>query len=338
DSHPHIGSNKLPKIVENIRQTIENNGGLVKFDAKVTDLIIKGNEVKGVIVNDESEYIADSVILATGHSARDIYSLLKSRGITIEQKSFAIGVRIEHPQELIDQIQYHSKNRHVNLPAANYRLSCQVDDKGVYSFCMCPGGLIVPASTDQNEIVINGMSISRRDSPYANSGIVVTVDETDWHTFNNHGVFAGLEFQKDIERKFYNLGGSKLTAPSQRVTDFVSNKLSESLPETSYIPGVRSVLLSELLPPVLSKALSSAFKIFNRRMKGFITEEAQILAPESRTSSPIRILRDDTTLMHVNIQGLFPSGEGAGYAGGIVSSAIDGERCALAAVNYLSMK
>ncbi len=335
DAHPHIGSNKLPKIVQAMRDTIVENGGEYHFDSKVTDLILSGNSVKGAVVNNSQDFIANSVILATGHSARDIYYLLAKRNITIKQKSFAMGVRIEHPQKIIDEIQYHSKTRHINLPASSYNLSCQMDGRGVYSFCMCPGGIIVPASTEQNELVLNGMSVSRRDSPYANSGLVVTVNENDWKPFANHGIFAGIKFQAKVEKAVHKSGGFTQRAPAQRVTDFVNRNQSSSLPESSYIPGAVSAPLHELLPKQIVKALARGVKYFGKRMHGYMTEEAQILAAETRTSSPIRIPRDPETLMHIHVKGLFPSGEGAGYAGGIVSAAIDGERCAEGAVKYV---
>lgn len=335
DSHPHIGSNKLPKIIENIRETILNSNGEFHFESKVTDFIISKNKVNGVIVNNDVEYIGDAVIIATGHSARDIFNVFKKREFAIEAKSFAVGVRIEHPQALIDSIQYKSKVRHDNLPASNYSLACQVDNKGVYSFCMCPGGIIIPASTDQNELVLNGMSVSRRDSQYANSGLVVEVNERDWRKYNEHGNFAGLMFQKEIEKIAFNAGGGKQVAPAQRITDFVNKKISNNLPSSSYIPGTLSSPLHEILPIDITRRLRKSLLIFNKRMKGYFTEEAQILAVESRTSSPLRIPRDKETLMHVEVEGLYPSGEGAGYAGGIVSAAIDGERCAESISKYI---
>ena len=336
DAHPHIGSNKLPKVVEEIRNTIINNGGEYLFDSRVTDFIINDKKIVGIIINDKSELIGDAVILATGHSARDIYYLLDKHKIKIEAKPFAMGVRIEHPQPLIDSIQYHSRKRHENLPASSYALNCQVDDKGVYSFCMCPGGIIIPASTSPGELVLNGMSVSRRDSPFANSGLVVSIDESDWKQFNEHGVFAGLMYQQFVEEIAFKAGGEKQTAPAQRITDFVDKKFSSSLPQTSYIPGIVSSPLHEILPKNISYRLRKSLIIFGKKMNGYLTEEAQILAAETRTSSPIRIPRDNETLMHVEIQGLFPSGEGAGYAGGIMSAAIDGENCADATVRYIN--
>ncbi|MFH1196051.1 MAG: NAD(P)/FAD-dependent oxidoreductase [bacterium] len=335
DAHPHIGSNVLPKIVEAIRDTILSNGGEIYFNSRVTDLIITENKINGVIINEQREIFGDAVILATGHSARDIYYLLQNKNIKVEAKPFAMGVRIEHPQQLIDQIQYHSKQRHSNLPASNYSLTCQVDDRGIYSFCMCPGGIIIPAATSPGEIVLNGMSISRRDSKYANSGLVVTIIEEDWKEYSSHGIFAGLKFQETFERTMFEAAGRTQKAPAQRLIDFSNNKISSSLPDASYIPGTISLPLHELLPKNIALKLQASIKVFEKKMRGFLTEEAQMLAPESRTSSPIRIPRDTETLMHPEISGLFPAGEGAGYAGGIVSAAIDGERCAEAVQKYL---
>ncbi len=337
DAHPHIGSNRLPKVVMAIRQTIIDCNGDFRFNSKVTDLIIKSGKIIGVIVNENEEVLADAVILATGHSARDIYYLLNSKKIKLEAKDFAMGVRIEHPQKIIDSIQYHSKERHPNLPASSYNLACQVDDKGVYSFCMCPGGIVIPASTAPGELVLNGMSVSRRDSPFANSGLVVTISEKDWAKYNSSGVFAGLEFQKEFERLAFEAGGNTQTAPAQRVTDFVNKRLSASLPKTSYIPGTKSAPLHEIIPNPIVYRLQKSLKIFEKKMKGYYTSEAQILAAETRTSSPIRIPRDMDNLMHVEISGLFPAGEGGGYAGGIISAAVDGERCAESAAKYISV-
>lgn len=328
DAHPHIGSNILPKVVQTIRQTIIDCGGEIHFDSRVTDFILAEKKIKGLVINDVQEVLGDSVILATGHSARDIYYLLDKHKIKLEAKPFAMGVRIEHPQKLIDEIQYHSKERNPNLPTSSYNLACQVDDRGVYSFCMCPGGIIIPASTTSEELVLNGMSVSRRDSPFANSGLVVSVDEKDWEKLKSFGVFAGLEFQKEVERIAFEAGGKKQSAPSQRITDFVKGEISKTLPESSYIPGTVSASLHEILPENITDGLKKSLSIFDKKMKGYFTEEAQILAAETRTSSPIRIPRDNKSLMHVEVEGLFPCGEGAGYAGGIVSAAIDGERCA----------
>jgi uncharacterized FAD-dependent dehydrogenase len=337
DAHPHIGSNKLPQIVQSIRETIINNGGDVHFESLITDLIIKDGKILGVVVNQEKEILGDCVILATGHSARDIFYLLHKKNIKIEPKDFAMGVRIEHPQALINEIQYHTKEKNEFLPSATYSLSIQVNGRGVYSFCMCPGGLIVPAATAPGEIVVNGMSLSRRNSPFANSGLVVAVNANDWKQYESEGPFAGLKFQQDFEKKTFEWANNSQKAPAQRVTDFVKGKDSESLPRASYIPGLTPSPLHQLLPAVIRKTLQKALQIFDRRMKGYLTEEAIIVAAESRTSSPIRVIRDKETYMHPQIEGLFPCGEGAGYAGGIVSSAIDGENVAGAAVRHLKV-
>ncbi len=336
DAHPHIGSNKLPKVVQSIRETILKCGGEIHFESRVSDFVIDSKKIKGVIVNQEKELIGDSVILATGHSARDIYYLLDKHKIKLIAKPFAMGVRIEHPQSLIDEIQYHSKNRNQNLPASSYSLTCQIDDRGVYSFCMCPGGIIIPASTDKEELVLNGMSVSRRDSPYANSGFVVSVNESDWIKYSSNGVFAGLEFQKEVEKIAFEAGGKTQRAPAQRVTDFVKGKISSTLPKSSYYPGTISSPLHEILPNQIAMGLKKSLLVFDKKMRGYLTEEAQILAAETRTSAPIKIPRDNETLMHIDIDGLFPCGEGAGYAGGIVSAAIDGEKASEAVIKYLN--
>jgi uncharacterized FAD-dependent dehydrogenase len=328
DAHPHIGSNVLPKVVQSIRETIISHGGEVHFNSRVTDFLMAPGRIKGVIVNEKTEFLGDSVILAAGHSARDIFYLLDKHKIKMEPKPFAVGVRIEHPQELIDFIQYHSKVRHPNLPAANYSLTCQIEEKGVYSFCMCPGGIIIPASTAESELVLNGMSVSRRDSKYANSGFVVSVNETDWKDYAGSGVFAGLEFQKSIEAKSFEYGSHSQKAPAQRVTDFINNKISQSLPATSYIPGTVAADMNNIFPVKIAESLRKGLIASNNKMRGYVTEEAQVLAAETRTSSPVRVPRNNETLMHVECEGLYPCGEGAGYAGGIVSAAIDGERCA----------
>lgn len=335
DAHPHIGSNKLPVIVKTIREKIIELGGEVHFNSRVTDLIISNDKVNGVIVNNQNEVLADGVILATGHSARDVFYLLQKKEIKIEAKPFAMGVRIEHPQALINKIQYHSNHRHQNLPAASYNLNCQIGNKGVFSFCMCPGGIIVPASTAPGELVLNGMSVSRRDSKFANSGFVVEVNENDWQRFSAYNEFAGLMLQKELEEISFNLGGGTQKAPAQRITDFVNKKISKTLPETSYIPGTVSTELHNELPQYISEKLSKALVVFGKQKQGYFTDEAQILACESRTSSPVRVIRDKETFMHPQVKGLFPSGEGAGYAGGIVSAAIDGENCASACINYI---
>ena len=335
DSHPHIGSNRLPKIVAAIRETILKNGGEIKFNSKVTDFILKNNKLVGVKVNNEKDITADSVILATGHSARDIFYLLHNKKILIEPKSFAMGVRIEHPQTLINEIQYHTKIKPENLPAASYSLSCNIDGRGVYSFCMCPGGIIVPSSTAPGEIVVNGMSVSKRNSPFANSGYVVEVTEKDWQKYSDSYPFAGLKLQMEIERKAFELANKTQSAPAQKVNDFVNRKLSSSLPKSSYIPGLTAVELHKELPEFIASRLRSSLKIFDKKMHGYYSEEAILVGVESRTSSPIRVPRVRETMMHPQISGLFPSGEGAGYAGGIVSACIDGENSADAVYNYL---
>ncbi len=336
DSHPHVGSNKLPKIVQQLRKTILNAGGEIYFNSKVTDLIIQQNKIIGVIVNDSDEFLADAVILATGHSARDIFYLLHKKNILIQPKAFALGVRIEHPQRLIDEIQYHTKEKSPNLPAASYTLSCNVNQRGVYSFCMCPGGIIVPASTRQDEIVVNGMSVSRRDSPFANSGFVVEVTEQEFSQYEKEYPFSALKLQMEIEQKCFLLANQTQKAPAQRVTDFMEGRFSSILPKSSFIAGLTPARLDQELPPFITKRLKTALKIFDKKMKGYYSDESIIVAPESRTSSPIRIPRDKETFMHKQIEGLFPCGEGAGYAGGIVSAAIDGENCANAVSKYLS--
>jgi uncharacterized FAD-dependent dehydrogenase len=336
DAHPHIGSDKLPKIVSAMRDLIIKCGGEVHFNSRLTDINFYDGKLKSFIINEREEIPADVLILATGHSARDIYYLLNKKNIALQKKDFAIGVRIEHPQQLIDEIQYNSKIRNPNLPASSYSLSCQIDEKGVYSFCMCPGGIIVPASTNVNELVLNGMSVSRRNSLFANSGLVTQVNENDWKDFNEHGLFAGLEFQKSIEEKAFILGGKKQQAPAQRVTDFIEDKVSSALEKTSYIPGIVSVAVSEILPAAIVARLKQGIIEFDKKMRGYLTSSAQILAAETRTSSPIRIPRDPETFMHIETEGLFPSGEGAGYAGGIVSAAIDGENTAMHVTKYLT--
>ncbi|MEL6866480.1 MAG: FAD-dependent protein [Bacteroidota bacterium] len=334
DAHPHIGSNKLPKIVANIRATIEEYGGQVHFNAHVTDLIIEKGEIKGIIVGEE-EHRASAVILATGHSARDMYELLDRKKIRLEAKPFALGVRIEHPQPLIDRAQYGQRRREKHLPASSYRLACQIGERGVFSFCMCPGGLVVPAATAPGEIVVNGMSLSRRDSPYANSGTVVAVEMEDLKAYQQHGVFAGIALQKAVEQHIFAAGDGSQKAPAQRLPDFVKGKISKDLPDSSYIPGLYPAPLHDLLPPMISQKLRAGVSRFGRMMKGYFTEEANVIGTESRTSSPIRIPRNSSTLMHDQVSGLFPCGEGAGFAGGIISAAMDGQNVAKAVALFL---
>jgi uncharacterized FAD-dependent dehydrogenase len=332
EAHPHIGTNKLPKIVTALRESIINAGGEVLFNTRVDDFIIESNEIRGVITQNKDKIEAKNVILATGHSARDIYYLLDKKKILIEAKSFAMGVRVEHPQELIDQIQYKCESRGEYLPAAPYSLVHQVKDRGVFSFCMCPGGFIVPSATSPGEIVVNGMSPSKRDSKFANSGIVVAIDLEDLEAYKDYGVFAGLEFQKSIEQRAFEAGGQTQTAPAQRLVDFTKGITSNNLPKTSYQPGIVSTPLHSLLPKHIGERLQQGFKAFGNKMRGYYTNEAVAVGVETRTSSPIRIPRDKETLVHPQIKGLYPCGEGAGYAGGIISAAIDGERCAEAIV------
>jgi len=333
DSHPHIGTNKLPRVVKNIRETILKYGGEIHFESRVVDFTMKNNKINTLQLLDGTEMDVDIVILATGHSARDIYYLLERKGIQLEAKSFAMGVRVEHPQQIIDSIQYHcSTERNELLPAASYSLVQQVNGRGVYSFCMCPGGFIVPAATSNGEVVVNGMSPSSRNSKFANSGIVVEIDvEKDLQKYAQHKVFKGLEFQKDLEKLAYLAGGKSQTAPAQRLTDFVEGNFSDTLNDTSYQPGIKSAPLHSLLPKIIGKRLRKGLKEFGDKMHGFYTSEANVIGVESRTSSPIKIPRNNN-LQHPQLSGLFPCGEGAGYAGGIVSAAMDGERCVEAAV------
>ncbi|MFT6699696.1 MAG: putative FAD-dependent dehydrogenase, partial [Porticoccaceae bacterium] len=332
DAHPHIGTNKLPKIIQNIRENILKFGGEIHFETKVIDFIIKNKKLQAIQLQNGQEMTVNSVILATGHSARDVYELLDKKEIMLKAKSFAMGVRVEHPQEIIDQIQYHcSGERDELLPAAAYSLVNQVNNRGVYSFCMCPGGFIVPAATASGEVVVNGMSPSRRNNKFANSGIVVELDiDKDFKKYEKFGALKGLEFQKDLEKIAFLAGGRTQTAPAQRLVDFVDGKLSTELNDCSYQPGLKSAPLHSLLPKIIGGRLRKGFAAFGQKMHGYYTNEANIIGVESRTSSPINIPRKEN-LEHIEIEGLFPCGEGGGYAGGIVSAAMDGERCAEAA-------
>ena len=336
DAHPHIGTNKLPKIIQNIRENILKFGGEVHFETRVEDFVIKNNKIQALLLQNDQEMAVNSVILATGHSARDIYELLHKKNIALKAKSFAMGVRVEHPQEIIDQIQYNcSGERDELLPAAAYSLVKQVNNRGVYSFCMCPGGFIVPAATASGEVVVNGMSPSRRNNKFANSGIVVELDiDKDFKKYEEFGALKGLEFQKDLEKISFFAGGRTQTAPAQRLVDFVDGKLSTNLNETSYQPGLNSAPLHSLLPKIIGGRLRKGFEGFGKKMHGYYTNEANIVGVESRTSSPVNIPRKED-LEHTQIEGLFPCGEGGGYAGGIVSAAMDGERCAEAAIAKL---
>jgi len=329
DTHPHIGSNKLPGVVQSLRETICEYGGEVHFNSYVTDITISNNKFVSCTTDDGKQFAAGDCIIATGHSSRDIFRLLASKNIALEAKPFALGVRAEHPQEIIDEIQYHGFKRGDFLPASSYKLVTHVGKRGVFSFCMCPGGLIVPAATAPGEIVVNGMSMSRRDSEYANSGIVVSVNPVDTGQFSDDGIFSCLHFQEDVEKKVWkNSGNGTQTAPAQKITDFVQKKKSAELPNTSYIPGIYSAELETILPTDISLALQKAFIDFEKKMKGYLTEEAIIVATESRTSSPIKIPRDKEKLHHVEVDNLYPAGEGAGYAGGIMSAALDGKAIA----------
>lgn len=327
DAHPHIGTNKLPKIITAMREAILENGGEVHFNSKLTDIKLKANAVEAIQINSENWFEFNEVILATGHSARDIFYLLHEKKIKIEAKPFAIGVRVEHQQELIDNIQYHGETDNPYLPPASYALVEQVDGLGVYSFCMCPGGIIAPCATEQEEVVTNGWSPSKRNNPYANSGIVVSVEPKDLPNYRENDPFVCLDFQKYVEQRCWEAGGKTQKVPAQRMIDFVEGKVSTDFPKTSYQPGIVSADLNEVLPPLLSKRLKKAFIAFGKKMKGYYTNEAVLHAPESRTSSPISIPRNPETLEHIEVKGLYPCGEGAGYAGGIISAAIDGINC-----------
>lgn len=329
EAHPHIGTNKLPQIITNMRQQIIDCGGVFLFEKKVTDLVIQNNNITGVKTTDDNLYEADAVILATGHSARDIFQLLYSKKIAIEFKPFALGVRVEHPQELIDGIQYHAVNRDEFLPPASYSLVEEINGRSVFSFCMCPGGIIAPAATEPGHLVVNGWSPSRRNNPYANSGIVVPVNTGDLHaSYQQYGPLAGMYFQQAVEQLAYKHGGGIFTAPAQRMTDMVNNTSSSTLPGCSYLPGINPASMKDILPEFIYSALQQAFKRFGRKMKGYLTSEAIVVATESRTSSPVRIPRDNNTLQHPQVTNLYPCSEGAGYAGGIVSAAMDGEKVA----------
>jgi len=329
DARPHIGTNKLPQIIEAIRETILNAGGEIRFDSKVTSLLIELDAIKGIELGNGDKINANAVILATGHSARDVFEMLRYQNILIEAKPFALGVRIEHPQEIIDQAQYHCEIRDPELPPSYYNLVEQVDNRGVFSFCMCPGGIIAPCATEFNEIVVNGWSPSKRNNPYANSGTVVQINLEDV-VGDNADPFKMLRFQQQIEHAAFNAGGGSLVAPAQRMIDFVNNKQSVDLPKNSYLPGVKSIELKEVLPNWINERLRKALPAFGKKMKGYYTNEAILVGVESRTSSPVKVPRDKESLQHPQVKGLFPCGEGAGYAGGIISAAIDGINCAVA--------
>lgn len=341
DAHPHIGTNKLPQLIQNMRQSILNAGGEVHFNTKLTDIEIKSGKVTGIKTEHsghQNQVAVQNIILATGHSARDIYELLHNKSVLIEAKPFALGVRAEHPQELIDRIQYHCGSlaevieKREYLPAASYSLVQQVQGRGVYSFCMCPGGIIAPCATAPGEIVTNGWSPSKRNNPFANSGIVVGLELSDFEKYKKHGPLAGLYLQKEFEQRAWELGGKTQTAPAQRLIDFVNNKQSLSLPNCSYQPGLKATNMFDVLGNQVGGALQQGFKAFGNKMRGYLDTDAIIVGVESRTSTPVRIPRDKEKLCHPQLSNLFPCGEGAGYAGGIVSAAMDGENCAAAIV------
>ena len=333
DAHPHIGTNRLPKIIESIRESILKHGGEIHFESKWTDIIHSNEKVNQIEINNKDIYDVNRLILATGHSARDVYYLLDKKSIKIEAKSFALGVRIEHDQKIIDEIQYHGNPDHLDLPPASYSLVTQVNGVGVFSFCMCPGGIVAPCATEQNEVVTNGWSPSKRNNPHANSGIVVQVLPEVLPNYKPDNPWVCLEFQKMVEHDCWVAAGETQKVPAQRLLDFIENKTSDILPNSSYIPGLVSVNLKTILPKYITDKLHQAFLDFGKKMPGFLTNQAVLHAPESRTSSPIRIPRDKNTLEHVEIKGLYPCAEGAGYAGGIVSAAVDGMRCVESIVN-----
>ena len=347
DAHPHIGTDKLPRVIENIRNRIIDCGGEVRFETRMEELLLQGGKVRGVRT-DKGEILADAVILATGHSAKDVYRRLYAGGVTLESKGFAVGVRLEHPSALIDAIQYHNpKGRGKYLPAAEYSFTTQVDGRGVYSFCMCPGGVVIPSASTEKELLVNGMSPSHRGGAWSNSGMVVQVNPEDVLLPEMQIEVDGIEpvaddsplrvmnFQERLERLCWTMGNYRQTAPAQRMADFVNRKLSYDLPRSSYAPGLISSPMHFWLPKFVSSRLQRGFEQFGRVSRGFLTNEAVMIGVETRTSSPVRIVRDGETLQHVTVEGLFPCGEGAGYAGGIVSAAVDGERCALSAKEYL---
>jgi uncharacterized FAD-dependent dehydrogenase len=333
NAHPHIGTNKLPQIIESIRDLIIEKGGEVKFNTKLTDIFIQDKAIAGIEVNRSEKINCNELILATGHSARDIFELLHKRDVLVEFKPFALGVRVEHSQQLIDRIQYKLEDRGELLPPASYSLVHKTEDRGVYSFCMCPGGIIAPCATENGEVVTNGWSPSKRNNPYSNSGIVTEVKWEDIPEFHKFEALAGMEFQKSVEQKCWVAGGKTQQVPAQRLVDFVNKNVSKDLPKTSYFPGLVSADLNEILPPFIADNLREGFAAFGKKMRGYLTNDAVIHGTESRTSSPVRIPRDRETFQHIEIKGLYPCAEGAGYAGGIVSAAIDGQNCVSAIVS-----
>ncbi len=338
DAHPHIGTNKLPGIIGDIREKIIERGGEIHFETRVVDFEIKNSEINAVVLLDGSSIETNKVILATGHSARDIFELLYRKKIEIEAKPFALGVRVEHSQRLIDKIQYKCETRGPYLPPSPYSVVKQVAGRGMYSFCMCPGGVIAPCATSPGEVVTNGWSPSKRDQPTSNSGIVVELKLEDFKAYAKYGPLSGMYFQKEIEQQAWRIGGETQKVPAQRLMDMVEGKVSNDLPVTSYTPGLTSADMGVVFPKFIHNTLQSGFKAFDKSMRGYLTNEAVVHAPESRTSSPVCIPRDWKTLEHVQIKGLYPCGEGAGYAGGIISAAIDGEKCAQASVEAINSK
>jgi hypothetical protein len=338
DAHPHIGTNKLPGIITAMRKHIIDCGGEFLFNTRLTGITVENKKLKAITLCNSSGTWTEKIralILATGHSARDVFEMLQQSHLLIEAKPMAMGVRIEHQQSLIDRIQYHCQKRSDFLPPASYSLKTQTGDRGVYSFCMCPGGIIAPAATAPGEVVVNGWSPSKRNNPFSNSGIVVTVTEADVKRYSKYGALRFMQLQKAVEQMSFKAGGGTLFAPAQRLVDFTQGKFSGTLPLCSYKPGLTSSPVTEIFPAAISQALKAAFKDFGKKMKGYFTNEAVLVATESRTSSPVRIPRDEKTGMHPGCEGLFPCGEGAGYAGGIVSAAMDGEKSAVTAKRYL---
>ena len=338
EAHPHLGTDKLPGIISNIRKSIIEAGGEVLFNSRVADFILDGPKINGVVLSDGSSHRASAVILATGHSSRDIYGLCARRVIKTEFKPFAVGVRVEHPQEMIDKIMYHGNPRGEYLPPASYNIVKQVEGRGVYSFCMCPGGFIVPSATNSEGVVVNGMSPSKRNSKFANSGIVVEIRQEDLSAFSHHGEFAGLQFQWELENLAWKYAGETQKAPAQRLADFVAGRPSQDIPEVSYLPGVTPSSLHQWLPLGIGDKLRKGFTLFGSSLKGFLTNEAVVIGVESRTSSPMRIPRNVDTMEHVEIKNLYPCGEGSGYSGGIVSSAVDGMRAAESIASRIQKK
>jgi len=330
DSHPHIGSDQLPKIIQNIRETILSHGGEIRFNTRICDFVVENKKVVAAVDQNGNSIPCETVVLATGHSANDIYEWFYNHHYAIEAKPFALGVRVEHPQALIDQIQYHESPRNPHLEAATYSLTAQIEGRGVFSFCMCPGGIIIPASTTERTLVVNGMSNSQRNSPFANSGVVVTINVDDYNNFESFGALSGLRFRESIEQRFFEIGGEDYKAPAQKIYDFVKGKQSVTLNSSTYHRGLVSADFNTILPDFIASALRKAFVEFNKKMRGFLTNDAMLIGLESRTSSPVRIPRNEK-YQHLDLCNLYPCGEGAGYAGGITSSAMDG----VAVVNAL---